>query len=151
MCAGAGCAGRISRRRLLGAAGAAGAAAMGAAACGSDSGGPEPYDALRGTVVAQTTDIPVGGGSVVIKGKLVVTQPEEGGFKAFSAVCTHAGCTIQEVERNIHCLCHGSEFDIATGDVRHGPANQPLKQLSITVNGTDIVLDEKDSGGGQDS
>nr|WP_131102638.1 Rieske (2Fe-2S) protein [Streptomonospora litoralis] len=139
----------MSRRRLIGAAGAAGAAALGASACGSSGGGPEPYDALRGTVVAQTDDIPVGGGSVVIDGKLVVTQPQEGDFKAFSAVCTHAGCTIQEVERNIHCLCHGSEFDIATGDVRHGPANQPLEQLPITVDGTDIVLDEKDSGEGR--
>ncbi|GAA1771612.1 hypothetical protein GCM10009834_32310 [Streptomonospora arabica] len=146
MCAGLGCAGGISRRRLIGAAGAAGAAALGAAACGSGEGGPAPHDALRGTVVAQTGDIPVGGGDVVIKGKLVVTQPEKGDFKAFSAVCTHAGCTIQEVERNIHCLCHGSEFDIATGEVRHGPADSPLEELSITVDGTDIVLDEKERG-----
>jgi len=147
MCAGPGCTCRISRRRLIGAAGAAGAAALGATACGTREDGPEPYDALRGTVVAQTSEIPVGGGEVVVDGKLVVTQPEEGDFKAFSAVCPHAGCTIQEVERNIHCLCHGSEFDVATGDVRHGPAQQPLEELSITVDGTDILLDEKNEGG----
>ncbi|MFD0776270.1 Rieske (2Fe-2S) protein [Streptomonospora algeriensis] len=151
MSAGSGCACRISRRRLIGAAGAAGAAALGAAACGSQDEGPEPYDALRGTVVAQTSEIPVGGGSVVIDGKLVVTQPKEGDFKAFSAVCTHAGCTVQEVETTVNCLCHGSRFDVATGEVRSGPANRPLEELSITVDGTDIVLDEKPPRGGQGS
>ncbi|KIH99478.1 iron-sulfur protein [Streptomonospora alba] len=141
----------MSRRRLIGAAGAAGAAALGAAACGSPDEGPAPHDALRGTVVAQTSDIPVGGGSVVIDGKLVVTQPEKGDFKAFSAVCTHAGCTVQEVEATVNCLCHGSEFDIATGDVRSGPADRPLEELSITVDGTDIVLDEEPPQGEQGS
>ncbi|GAA4913672.1 Rieske (2Fe-2S) protein [Streptomonospora salina] len=148
MCGGLDCACRISRRRLIGAAGAAGAAALGAAACGSPDEGPEPHDALRGTVVAQTSDIPVGGGSVVTDGKLVVTQPEEGDFKAFSAVCTHAGCTVQEVETTVNCLCHGSEFDIATGEVRSGPANRPLEELSVTVDGTDIVLDDDPATGG---
>ncbi|MUL43858.1 Rieske (2Fe-2S) protein [Streptomonospora sp. PA3] len=149
MCSGLECACGVSRRRLIGVAGAAGAAALGAAACGSQESGPKPYDAVRGTVVAKTGEVPVGGGKVVIDGKLVVTQPQEGDFQAFSAVCTHAGCTIQEVERNIHCLCHGSEFDIATGDVLHGPANEPLEQLSVTVKGEDIVLDEKSPQGGR--
>ncbi|MFC4565340.1 Rieske (2Fe-2S) protein [Nocardiopsis mangrovi] len=131
----------MSRRRLLGAAGAAGVAVVGAAACTTEENRPQPQDALRGTVVAQTTDIPEGGGTIVIDGKLVITQPTEGEYKAFNAVCPHAGCTIQEVEENIHCLCHGSEFDISTGAVLAGPSQQPLEELAISVAGTDITLE----------
>ncbi|WP_046468551.1 Rieske (2Fe-2S) protein [Allosalinactinospora lopnorensis] len=131
----------MSRRRLLGAAGAAGAAAAGAGACTGAENRPEPQDAVRGRVIAQTTEVPVGGGIVVIDGKLVLTQPEEGEFKAYTAVCTHRGCTIQEVNEHIRCLCHGSRFDISTGEVVRGPATEPLKTFGVTVEGTDIRLD----------
>ncbi|PSK91786.1 secreted protein [Murinocardiopsis flavida] len=131
----------VTRRRVLGAAGAAGAAAVGAAACATpEEDRPTPHDKLHGTVVAQTGDVPEGGGTVIVKSKLVLTQPAKGDYKAFSAVCAHAGCTIQEVKENIHCLCHGSEFDLATGDVLEGPANKPLEPLDVTVEGTDITL-----------
>ncbi|MDA8369351.1 MAG: Rieske (2Fe-2S) protein [Nocardiopsaceae bacterium] len=131
----------MSRRRLLGAAGAAGVAVIGAGACAGDEGKPAPQDAVKGTVVAQTTDVPEGGGAVFPESKLVITQPKKGEFKAYSAVCSHAGCTVQEVEQTINCLCHGSEFDIATGDVLKGPATEPLEELAVTVEGTDITLD----------
>ncbi|WP_067965218.1 Rieske (2Fe-2S) protein [Nocardiopsis trehalosi] len=132
----------MSRRRLLGAAGIAGAAVVGASACGTrDEDRPKPQDVLRGTVVAQTTDVPEGGGTIVVEGKIVLTQPEPGDYRAYSAVCPHAGCTIQEVEVNIHCLCHGSEFDIATGQPLAGPATSPLEELAISVSGTDITLE----------
>ncbi|MBV2365680.1 Rieske (2Fe-2S) protein [Streptomonospora sp. NEAU-YY374] len=132
----------MSRRRLFGAAGVAGAAALGVSACGSPQDGPAPWERLRGTVIARTDEVPVGGGTIVIDGKMVLTQPAEGDFKAFSAVCTHAGCTIQEVERTIHCLCHGSEFDVSTGDVLKGPAVEALRELPITVANGEITLDE---------
>ncbi|RCV54241.1 Rieske (2Fe-2S) protein [Marinitenerispora sediminis] len=130
----------MSRRRLLGAAGAAGAAAVGASACTPPEDRPRPQDSLHGQVVAQTTDVPVGGGQLIIGDKLVVTQPTEGEFRAFSAVCSHGGCTVQEVTDVIHCLCHGSVFGIADGDVLRGPATQPLEAFEVTVEGTDITL-----------
>lgn len=113
---------------------------VGATACAGGGNEPEPQDAVRGTVVAQTTDIPEGGGKIVIDAKLVITQPEKGDFRAYSAVCSHAGCTIQEVEENIHCLCHGSEFGIASGDPLKGPAAEPLTKFELEVDGTDITL-----------
>ncbi len=139
MGAGGSCCG-MTRRRMLGTAGAAGAAALGAAGCGGGDE-PEPQDALMGDVVAQTDEVPEGGGTVIVRGKLVLTQPEKGDFRAFSAVCTHSGCTIQEVEKDIHCLCHGSRFDLATGEPVEGPATEPLKRFDITVDGSDITLE----------
>lgn len=129
----------MSRRRLLGTAGAA-AAVTAASACGGEP--PKPQDVRRGQVVGQTTDVPEGAGAVFSHSKLVVTQPEKDDYRAFSAACTHGGCTVQEVEDGIiRCLCHGSEFDYTTGEVVVGPAQEPLEPFTVTVDGTDIILD----------
>ena len=48
--------------------------------------------------------MPVGGGKIFAAEKVVVTQPTEGDFKAFSAVCTHQGCVVAKIERRGHRL-----------------------------------------------
>jgi nitrite reductase/ring-hydroxylating ferredoxin subunit len=53
---------------------------------------------VEGAVVGSTADVPEGGGTVFKEQKVVVTQPKEGEFKAFSAVCTHQGCLVSKVE-----------------------------------------------------
>lgn len=131
----------MSRRRLLGAAGAAAATVAGAGACVNAEGRPKPQDVRRGRVVAQTGEVPVGGGLVVMDSKLVITQPEEGDYRAYSAICSHQGCTVQEVTHAIRCWCHTSEFDLETGEPLSGPATEPLEPFTVTVDGTDIILD----------
>jgi Rieske Fe-S protein len=102
---------------------------------GGGGGGAPAANAL-----AQTGDIPVGGGAVFEQQKLVVTQPKAGTFKAFSAVCTHAGCVVGDVSGGtINCPCHGSQFKVADGSVAAGPAGRALKEVAITVKGTDII------------
>ncbi len=89
----------------------------------------------------KTTDVPVGGGVVLGDLGVVVTQPQAGRFKAFSAVCTHQGCTVSSVENGtINCPCHGSAFNIADGSVANGPASRPLDAKKITVSGTSISV-----------
>ena len=96
----------------------------------------------RGQVIGQTTEVPEGGGTVFSHSKLVVTQPEKGEFKAFDAACTHGGCTVQEVDKElIRCLCHGSEFDYTSGEPVSGPAQDPLAPFTVTIDGSDIILD----------
>jgi Rieske Fe-S protein len=91
--------------------------------------------------LASTADIPVGGGVVFGQRRVVVTQPQKGTFKAFSAACTHAGCLVTEVKNGtISCRCHGSEFKVADGSVATGPATSSLKSVKIAVDGTDIRL-----------
>lgn len=53
---------------------------------------------VGGAVVGTTSDVPEGGGAVFREQKVVVTQPESGDFKAFTAVCTHQGCLVDRVE-----------------------------------------------------
>ncbi|MFG2956814.1 Rieske (2Fe-2S) protein [Streptomyces sp. NPDC048291] len=97
--------------------------------------------AATGQALAQTSDIPEGGGTIFKDQKIVVTQPAKGEFKAFSAICTHEGCTVSQVaDGTIDCPCHGSKFHIADGSVAHGPATRPLPAESITVSGNSITM-----------
>ncbi|WP_372347670.1 Rieske (2Fe-2S) protein [Streptomyces sp. KL116D] len=110
----------------------------------SSAGGPSSSGAGQPPAadeLTRTTDIPVGGGKVFADEKVVVTQPEKGDFKAFSAVCTHAGCTVRDVSGGtINCPCHGSKYRIADASVAGGPAPRPLPPQKITVTGNSITL-----------
>ncbi len=135
-----------TRRTVLQAAGAAGAATAAAgslAACGSGSGSSVASQVAGAASAAsealKKADIPVGGGKVI--GKVVVTQPTAGTFKAFSAICTHAGCTVSTIANSqITCGCHNSVFDAATGAVISGPAKAPLAGKTVTVSGDGISV-----------
>ena len=97
--------------------------------------------ALAGETLAKTGDVPVGGGAVFADQGVVVTQPTPGSFKAFSATCTHTGCTVNRVASGtINCPCHGSKYAIADGAVVNGPAKKPLPERQITVSGDTIQL-----------
>jgi Rieske Fe-S protein len=105
-----------------------------AASASGAAGGNAP------AALASTSQVPVGGGTVLAAKKIVITQPQSGTFKAFTAVCTHAGCTVGSVSGGtINCPCHGSRFNIANGAVVNGPAASPLAAVSIQVQGNSIV------------
>ncbi len=79
----------------------------------------------RANALAATSKIPVGSGMIFTGPQVVVTQPTAGEFKAFSAVCTHMGCIVNQISNGtIDCPCHGSQYSITTGDVVAGPAPQ---------------------------
>jgi Rieske Fe-S protein len=78
--------------------------------------------------------VPAGGGIVVGKEAVVLTRTASGDVHAFSAVCTHQGCTVDRVAAGtIDCPCHGSRFDANTGAVRAGPASRPLPAVAVQV------------------
>jgi Rieske Fe-S protein len=92
-------------------------------------------------VLASAADVPVGGCFVVSGAKVVVTQPSEGDFKAFTAVCTHQGCLVESsTEGDIPCPCHSSKFKLDDGSPISGPATVPLEAVEITVDGDSITL-----------
>ena len=129
----------IDRRTVIRNGGVLGVGALGAVtlmACGAGAGSAD-----LGKTVVKTSDIPVGAGKVFDATKVVVTQPKAGEFKAFSAICTHMGCTVAGVANGtITCPCHGSTYDAATGQVTGGPAPSPLPSRTVTVSGGSITV-----------
>ncbi len=84
-------------------------------------------------------DIPVGGGVVVAEPPVVVTQPTAGEVKAFSSICPHQGCKVNDVSNNkIFCPCHGSIFSALDGSVIQGPATRGLSVAAVSVDGINV-------------
>jgi cytochrome b6-f complex iron-sulfur subunit len=54
---------------------------------------------------------------------------------AFSAVCTHLGCTVQyhTDTQKIQCACHGGQYDPHTGQNIAGPPPRPLTKFLVAV------------------
>lgn len=145
------------RRQVLAASGVV-ASAVVVSGCGSaddtstvasgdvEEGTAEPGDgggesSSEGDPIASVGDVPVGGGLVVQAEQVVITQPSEGEFKAFSAVCPHQGCLVTDVrDGEIVCPCHGSRFTVDTGDVVGGPAPRGLEERQVSVTGDGISV-----------
>lgn len=112
-----------------------------AAGASPPAAGQSESAAPTGEPLGSTSAIPVGGGTVFADKQVVVTQPEPGTFKAFSAICTHQGCTVNKVAAGtIDCPCHGSKYSITDGSVVHGPARRALAPRQITIAGDELLL-----------
>ena len=65
---------------------------------------------------------------------------DNGDFVAYSAICTHQGCTVAYKNGNLACPCHGSVFDPANGaSVVAGPAPRPLPEIPVKVQGGEVI------------
>ncbi len=159
---------RISRRRfirlgtVLGV-GAAGASVLAACGGGGSGGGGGEYgggagggnakssgekasgtaekQAPGGQAIAQVSEV-APGSAVKFKDSgnpAVLVHLESGDFVAYSAVCTHQGCTVAFSNEQLACPCHGSVFDPANGaEVVAGPAPRPLPEIPIEVRSGEV-------------
>ena len=117
----------------------AGAGVLALSACGGSSEGGGAGGEAAGPIELPTADVPVGGG--VVREGVVVTQPTEGEFHAFDALCPHQGCAVTRVTTEaIVCPCHGSEFDLTDGSVLKGPATEGLTTRTATVDGDQVTV-----------
>jgi Rieske Fe-S protein len=114
-------------------------AASGGTATSAGGSAPATGSAAAAGALAATSQVPDGGGKIIDGKHIVITQPESGSFRAFSAICTHQGCIVSSVSKGtINCPCHGSKFSIKDGSVINGPAPSPLASIAIKVEGTSI-------------
>ncbi|MBT2504468.1 MULTISPECIES: Rieske (2Fe-2S) protein [Streptomyces] len=129
------------RRTVLKGVVLAGAAGLGVAACSTESklGHAKPLPSTPVDLGA-ADEVPVGGAKLYREQRILVSCPAKGEFKAFSAQCTHAGCVLDKIEKDVgNCPCHGSLFDVATGEVLQGPATVPLPAIPVKVQGGKLV------------
>lgn len=102
--------------------------------------GADPVEAMP------AADLPVGAARAVeVQGRtLMLHRVDETTVTAYTNVCTHQGCLLQVVDREdgpaYACPCHGSHFDVRTGEPFGGPARQALMDYEAAVAGEDIVV-----------
>jgi 3-phenylpropionate/trans-cinnamate dioxygenase ferredoxin subunit len=73
-----------------------------------------------------------------------VAHTEDGGWYAIDDTCTHEDCSLSEGELSDHlveCPCHGSRFDVRTGDVGNLPAVLPVQTHRVTVTGEQVLVE----------
>ena len=66
-----------------------------------------------------------------------------GRLYAFDDTCTHQGCSLAagELEAStVTCPCHGSQFDVTSGEVLRGPADEPVRSLVVDIQGPILVV-----------
>ena len=79
-----------------------------------------------------------------VRRKFYLACLEDGGFLALSRTCTHLGCSVPWIEKEMKfaCPCHGSAFDI-TGNVIEAPAPRALDIYPITIENKIIKVDTR--------
>jgi cytochrome b6-f complex iron-sulfur subunit len=91
-----------------------------------DPAPPSQYD------LGSAGDFPPGSRTLLMNIPAVLIHNNDG-YLAFSLVCTHLGCTVEQKNGGYECPCHGSKYN-DKGDVTRGPANAPLKKLRVEIN-----------------
>ena len=110
-------------------------------ATSSASASTAPAQVGQGQFATTVGEIPVGGGIIYDEPAIVITQPQEGVIKAFSAICTHQGCIVGEVADNvITCPCHGAQYSAENGEVLRGPAPDPLPEAPVVIDGDSVII-----------
>lgn len=137
----------LSRRQLLGAAGVTVAGVCLLTGCVEPRSTPQDDASAvaargKGTKVAALADVAVGAAIAVdLDGHaLLLSRPAESEVRLFSSICPHAGCKVAPVAGELDCPCHGSRFALTDGAVLGGPAQAPLAQIAVEVQGDDVVL-----------
>ena len=146
---------RISRERFIRLGAALGMSIAGAsalAACGEEASERSANGAAKsekiaakasggkaaagGREIAQISEVPAGSAVKFTDSgnPAVLVHLQNGKFAAYSAVCTHQGCTVVYQNGELACPCHGSVFDPSKrGAVLYGPAPSPLPRIPIKV------------------
>lgn len=95
-------------------------------------------------LVGTLAEFPPNSGKVVSVDNqpVIVVNTENGGIKAFSAVCTHLACIVYWHEQRgvIQCPCHDGRFNPTNGNVIMGPPPAPLAEYRLQVDGSEIYV-----------
>jgi 3-phenylpropionate/trans-cinnamate dioxygenase ferredoxin component len=78
-----------------------------------------------------------------VDGRRVAVAATGEGWFAFDDECTHRGCSLAEGElegTEVECICHGSVFDVTSGEVRNGPAEDPVATFRVRAEGDDLQV-----------
>ena len=78
-----------------------------------------------------------------VRGARIAVANVNSTFYAFDDTCTHRQCSLAggDLEGTaVICPCHGSEFDVTSGEVLQGPAREPVETYEVRVEGDDLEI-----------
>ena len=111
---------------------------------------PSPDAAAPGTpatrvTLATASAVSEGGmAAFEVEGREIAVANVGGTYYAFNDICTHRRCSLSDGELDgttLTCICHGSRFDIGTGEVLRGPAQRAVEVYPVSVEGNDLRVD----------
>jgi nitrite reductase/ring-hydroxylating ferredoxin subunit len=82
--------------------------------------------------------------SVEVADKEILLTNFVGEFYAIGNRCTHMSCMLSDGTLDgdkVHCVCHGSVFDVKTGSVVKGPAKISEPSFKVKVEGDQVLVD----------
>jgi len=95
--------------------------------------------------VASKEEVPAGKMKLVeANGTQVLLANIAGEYYAIGNKCTHRSCKLSNgtLEGEIvKCPCHGSKFNVKTGEVMHGPATKSETKYTVKVEKDQILVD----------
>jgi len=80
---------------------------------------------------------------VVADGKEILVVNLGKTYAAIGNKCTHMGCRLSSGKMDgdtIRCPCHGSMFNVRTGQVVRGPAKRPEPAYTVTVENGELFI-----------
>ncbi|MEV5487314.1 Rieske (2Fe-2S) protein [Streptomyces bobili] len=129
-----------TRRTVLRGAALVPVAGLGTAACSPTGGTTAPATPTAPVELGADGELAEGGARLYRDHNVVVSRSASGELKAYSSICTHAGCPINKLDgTTLICPCHGSEFDATSGEVLKAPATVPLNALPVRTENGRIV------------
>ncbi len=78
-----------------------------------------------------------------VDGRRIVLARTERGHAAFADGCTHSGGSLADgvmICGTVHCPWHGSRFDVATGAVKAGPAEEGIETYRVEEKDGEVRL-----------
>jgi len=95
--------------------------------------------------VASRSEIPESGGHCLeVEGHRIALFRDRDRIYAIDDECTHQGAPLSEgsvEDGEVECPWHGSRFDLASGEVREDPADEPVTAYRVRVRGEDVEVE----------
>jgi nitrite reductase/ring-hydroxylating ferredoxin subunit len=79
-----------------------------------------------------------------VAGTNVNVASVDGQLHAFDDTCTHRACSLAKGKLDgtiVTCPCHGSQFDVTTGKVLRGPAQQAVRSRLVQIEGESLLVE----------
>jgi 3-phenylpropionate/trans-cinnamate dioxygenase ferredoxin subunit/naphthalene 1,2-dioxygenase system ferredoxin subunit len=81
---------------------------------------------------------------IMADGKQILLVKMGTHFTAIGNKCTHMGCKLSSGKMDgetIRCPCHGSMFNVRSGQVVRGPATRPEPTYTVTIENGELFID----------